>query len=158
MKIKEILKKLSIQDIDGCCLYLLAVNFNLQTDNISVNDNDLSILFINKFIIRAGKKFKININLFEPDIQDKYETFRDIFGKGNRGDKKIVIKKVNRWLNNNPEISFDKLLDLATMWVDEKGKFAGNANYFCYKRTEEGEISRASNIVEEVDDDFSQTI
>lgn len=71
------------------------------------------------------------------------------------GDPKSCKEKLTRWMTDNPNIPFDKIIKAAKMYVGsvENMKFLQRADYFIYKVNEnKEEISTLSSIIDEVDD------
>lgn len=81
------------------------------------------------------------------------EKWRELWPLRQRGNLAIIRKKLNRFIREE-EIELDQIVKVTKVYLEDQSedKFAGNANYFFYKKTDDGEISRCQEYLEVVND------
>ena len=79
--------------------------------------------------------------------------WRKLWPSRQRGNMAIIRRKLNRFIREE-EVELDKILQVTKRYLEDQSedKFAGNANYFFYKKTDDGEISRCQEYLEVVND------
>jgi len=70
-----------------------------------------------------------------------------------RGNTAVIRDKLNRFIREE-EVELDKIVEVTKRYLEDQSedKYAGNANYFFYKRTDDGEISRCKDYLEVVNE------
>lgn len=167
------LREKGVDDITPSVLYLLSIYFNLNSKHTPLSESEFKI--ISKFIhIKSGSLTVNEEDLFENEtsnlqdevdliIEQNIERYRNIFDglfTGSKGTLSAVKKKMKRFLVET-EYTIEELIDAAEYAVRNKGKYAGQADYFMYKRNKDGtETTRAINILEELNkqNDFIKII
>lgn len=168
-----------IKNKEAASLLLIAIKYNLNPAMVLITESDVQKLS-QEGLISLDKSGKINLNedLFnltdnsreiKKSIEENIGKYRDIFKDlfvGSMGSPQGVREKLYKWLVANPDYSMEDVLKAAQYWVTEKKKqvdnpmFIGQADYFIYKRNQDGtESSRLSSVIDEVkeagkDDDF----
>lgn len=100
------------------------------------------------------QKDVLNIDVLTrlPEFRDKWKGLKP----GSMGSLQSCKDKILRWMNENPEYTFDQILAAADNYIDSlKGdyRFLQRADYFIYKQNGHKEDeSRLSSHIDEVDD------
>lgn len=83
--------------------------------------------------------------------EENLELFRDQFPQGLRSSPSVILPKLQRFMLENPEVSFEKIVDAAKYWVEEKADFCGKACNFIYKKEQTGgESSRLTEALDNI--------
>lgn len=97
------------------------------------------------------------------DINGKIDLFRDKWKglkAGSMGSSKSCKNKLIRWMKENPDYSFEQILEAADMYIDSlRGdyRFLQRADYFIFKQeNNREESSRLSAFVDEIGADNTQ--
>lgn len=109
------------------------------------------------------KKVVKSKRLIENEIGERISDYRNLWkGKkaGSMGSAKSCKSKMIRWMEENPEYSFDDILKAARIYLDEEGRntrYLQRADYFIFKQSgHKEEESRLSAYIEEIDNDPSE--
>ena len=112
--------------------------------------------FENPKIIKKSKK-KISAEVVERI--DEYRIKWKGRKAGAMGDKKSCIDKLSRWMETNPEYSFDDILQAADIYLETEGTnrtYLQRADYFIYKQdNNKEETSRLSAFIDEIGTEMS---
>lgn len=91
------------------------------------------------------------------DIKERIEEFRHKWKglkPGAMGSLKSCYLKLARWMNENPEYSFEDILKAADIYIDSLGgdyRYLQRADYFVYKQeNNREESSRLSSFIDEI--------
>lgn len=131
---------------DNVKLYLIALELNLDTSSIILNENDTKK--ISKLCYREKDTFKPIKSIlkdynFETKLEkvkkvnneidlDKYRVIFKGIRQGSMGIKADVHRKLTEaMLKYN--VDFETICELAEQHVNEAGKYANSANYFLKK-------------------------
>ena len=146
MIINPIIKKIIEEEglKDDALLYLLSIYFGLDTVFPSKITNKVNSL---KIVEKDYEEDTINwlIPLFGDieNVKDFIETYRSLFAevdKTKRGDRGTVTKKLNKFLQNNPEYSQESILEATKAYIDDYcdknhiSKYLMQADYFIEKQ------------------------
>lgn len=82
--------------------------------------------------------------------EDKVRDFMDLFPPGHRSNVGLVQSKMTRFLKEHPKYDYGDIYDAAIRWVEAKGDYCGDAKYFFYKKTTDGEFSRCLEVLETI--------
>lgn len=100
----------------------------------------------------AEKKNEIAV-----DIKEKIEEFRSKWKglkPGSMGSLKSCYLKLARWMSENPEYSFEEVLQAADLYIESLGgdyRYLQRADYFIYKQeNNREESSRLSSFIDEI--------
>lgn len=78
---------------------------------------------------------------------------------GSMGDKQSCIEKLSRWMEVNPEYSFEDILKAADVYLNTEGTnltYLQRADYFIYKQdVNKDEVSRLSAFIDEIGTDVN---
>jgi len=105
----------------------------------------------NKKIIKKSKRV-IN-SLVEDNIhlyRDKWKGLKP----GSMGGLQSCKEKLTRWITENPEYSFDDILNAADLYLNTEGrntKYLQRADYFIFKKDGKEESSRLSAFIDDLD-------
>lgn len=160
MKISEKLLKQVIEssendlEVSSKLLYLLSVYFGLNSSQVIITDEqikEISHLVSKKGVDLFDEGFqKAKLEPLREEFIEEYRNVFDNLFPGSRGSLSAVKKKLKRFFKEN-QINEQELLDAAKYAVRTKGKYAGQADYFLYKRNKDGsESTRALDIIEEL--------
>lgn len=120
----------------------------------------IGILQAHNLITRKSKKLdtaeltpeaKVIIGDDDELITDEWiNQWRSLWPSGMRGDKAIIRKKLNRFLQEE-DVELDTIVRVTERYLASQSepKYAGNANYFFYKETKDGVVSRCKQWLEE---------
>lgn len=159
----DLLSSLNITPNDYCFLY--ARYFNLIDFEDSVNFDRLEaegyIKLADKIVLREKAKSLLE-GTMTPKIEGVSEwidDFRGLFrGKkiGSMGDKKSCIKKMDKFLNENPEVTKEQIMTSTERYINSERKnnymYLQRADYFISKQdNNKNETSRLAIMVEEVE-------
>lgn len=101
------------------------------------------------------KKSKRTINLLVDERVDEFRNKWQGLKPGSMGSKKACKEKLNRWMKENPEYSFEDILKAADLYLATEGanlRFLQRADYFIFKQdTYKDEMSRLSAFIDELD-------
>jgi len=102
---------------------------------------------------KSIKKSSRAINL---ELDDFIKEFRLLWkGKkpGSMGSEKAVRDKMYRWMQENPSYSKEDILKAAKLYLDDLNNnvYLQQADYFIYKKDVNGESSRLSAFIDEID-------
>ena len=101
------------------------------------------------------KKSKRAINLLVDERIDEFRNKWQGLKPGSMGSKKACKEKLNRWMKENPEYSFEDILKAADLYLATEGanlRFLQRADYFIFKQdTYKDEMSRLSAFIDELD-------
>lgn len=179
----DVLGELDLSINEFCAIWDIYENRKLPFDDSNINYNTLQkkqfIKIIKnekglvKFILRekaismidllitgerrtSYKKQKESLNI---DILTRLPEFRNKWKglkPGSMGSLPSCKDKLIRWMNENPEYTFDQILKAADIYIDSlKGdyRFIQRADYFIYKQeNNREESSRLSAHIDEIDD------
>lgn len=91
-------------------------------------------------------------------VDDRINEFRDKWKglkAGSMGSLKACKVKLSRWMHENPNYTFDKILDAADLYLSTEGlntRFLQRADYFIFKQeNNREESSRLSAFIDDVD-------
>lgn len=91
------------------------------------------------------------------EVSDRIGEFREVWKGikvGSMGDRSSCEAKLIRWRKNNPDYSFDDIINAAKAYVDSvrNTSYLQRADYFVYKQTgrKDEEESRLSAFIDEV--------
>lgn len=95
----------------------------------------------------------------KPHVKEDYDInlFRDKWkglARGSMGGKNSCKEKMNRWMKENPEYSYDDVLKAADIYIDSLNNnytYLQRADYFIFKKEGKDESSRLSAYVDEID-------
>lgn len=115
-----------------------------------------------KIIKKSKKRIKAEVVGRIDEYRSKWKGLK----AGSMGDRNSCIEKLSRWMENNPEYSFDDILKAADLYLDTEGrnlKFLQKADFFIYKQdANKIDSSRLSafidDISEDIDSDWTSTI
>jgi hypothetical protein len=104
-----------------------------------------------KLVVTKSGTDDINVRLVE---EEDVEKLRKIFPPGKRSNVKLIREKMTRFLQEHPEVTVDKILKAAYLWVYDKGEYCGDAQYFFFKKERDGtELSRCLEFLDYVEPD-----
>lgn len=103
-------------------------------------------------------KKQMNVDMLTrlPELRAKWKGLK----AGSMGDLKGCKTKLTRWMNENPEYTFDDIIGAADAYIESLGgdyRYLQRADYFIYKQ--EGnreETSRLSAFIDEANSSTSQ--
>lgn len=91
-------------------------------------------------------------------VKDRVEEFRNKWRglkPGSMGSKKSCEQKLSRWMKENPEYSFDEILQAVDLYLNTEGRdlrFLQRADYFIYKQdNNKEENSRLSAYIDDLE-------
>lgn len=167
--IQYVKKTKKIKNKDAAILLLFAVKYKLDPAFVLLTEGDVQILsqlnvikwnqkgeveIVDKTFREKDTERELKLSI-EEKISDYRNIFRDLF-IGSMGSPKGVKDKMFRWLTENPNYTIDDVIHAAKYWVDNKRKevdnpmFIGQADYFIFKRNQDGtESSRLSSVIEQ---------
>lgn len=184
----ELLNNLDISVNEFLYLYNIYTDFNLinlDTDMVDIDklenkrlikvyDNSLALrqdginliemLLIdnNKTIKEENKNIKKSDRLINEEVNNNIKEFRELWRglkPGSMGSLQSCKDKMKRWIKNNPEYSFDDIINAAKLYLNTEGRnirFLQRADYFIYKqsnnREEESRLSAFIDDTAETDD------
>lgn len=109
-----------------------------------------------KIVKKSGKKIKA-------EVVERINEFRNLWSglkAGSMGSRQSCIDKLSRWMETNPEYSFDQILKAATLYLNTEGMnltYIQRADYFIYKQeNNKEESSRLSAFIDEIDTTVAQ--
>ena len=124
----------------------------------------VKISFSNEDDKKIVKRSKRAIN---KEIDDRINEFRNKWKglkPGSMGALHSCKEKLSRWMDENPEYSFEDILKAADLYLSTEGtnlKFLQRADYFIYKKDGREESSRLSAFVDDVgiaNDDWTSNL
>lgn len=104
-------------------------------------------------LTKKSKRDQVNIDIVTrlPEFREKWKGLKP----GSMGSLKSCRDKLTRWMNENPEYTFDDVLKAAEAYIDSLGgdyRFLQRADYFIYKQeNNREESSRLSAFIDEID-------
>ena len=103
-----------------------------------------------KIIKKSSKKIKAEVVERVNEYRGKWQGLR----AGSMGGKQSCIDKLSRWMETNPQYTFDKILQAVQLYLDTEGgnlTYLQRADYFIYKQeNNREEASRLSAFIDEV--------
>lgn len=103
-----------------------------------------------KIIKKSSKKIKAEVLERVGEYRGKWHGLK----AGSMGDRQSCITKLSRWMETNPEYSFEQILDAAQLYLDTEGTnltYLQRADYFIYKQeSNKEETSRLAAFIDEV--------
>lgn len=103
-----------------------------------------------KIIKKSSKKIKAEVLERVDEFRGKWAGLK----AGSMGDKSACITKLSRWMETNPEYSFDQIIRAVDLYLDTEGRnltYLQRADYFIYKQeNNREESSRLSTFIDEV--------
>lgn len=162
----SLIKKFKYRDNPSACLlYLYALENELDTNVIKISAPDLAYLRKEKIIIREDNKIIVNPNNHVEGFYDKVKEYRKLFKgirDGSMGNLQITLKKMRKWLMENPEYSIEDVMIFAEQYVLEKAGLARNADNFIYKTIKtdgvQAVVSTLSDFIESKKDNMNYQI
>lgn len=133
------LLKTSPYNKDDLIITMFQVKFNLG----KLNTDHLVWLGQNNLIRRGATGLELTCKLFSDDEISEYtphefevnvDEYRALFKgvrRGSMGDKSIVKDYLQRFMSENPEYSFEDILEVTREYV--RGEYVSNADNFIYK-------------------------
>lgn len=116
----------------------------------------LSYLSIDSFKeFNAPKIIKKSSKKIKAEVVERIEDYRKLWSgrkAGSMGDKSSCITKLSRWMETNPEYSFEDILKAAQLYLDTESnvQYLQRADYFIYKQeANKDETSRLSAYIDE---------
>ena len=106
--------------------------------------------------IKSDVYTKVSTRTINQIIKERLHEFRSLWkglAPGSMGSKKSCEEKLSRWIKENPEYSFDDILQAAKNYINSLGgnyKYLQRADYFIFKKEGKEESSRLSAFIEEV--------
>lgn len=104
----------------------------------------------------------------QDEIKERIQEYRNIFKGlkiGSMGSKNSCIEKLQKWVKENPEYSFDDILKAANIYIESLSsyQYLQRADYFIYKQDKNGSInSSLSAYIDEInnniDENWQQTL
>lgn len=155
----ERLKELDIYS-DATHLFLYAIENELDLECIKIPTEDIIKLSKNGFIERSVDLDHIVLARQETPLEARIEEYRGLFSATNLGvpkmnDKKSTLAKMRRWLRENPEYSFDDVLEFTNMYLKELSSpiYSKKSGNFLFKResTKAEEESTLSAFISELE-------
>jgi len=157
-QLQKKLQNLSLKKYDSCLLYCITIGLNLDSDLISVDEEDLNTL--NKHVLT--RDYTLNRITFKEtaekpqseDLTQFIKEYREIFRgikSGSMGDSTAIRAKITRWRIENPQYSLEDIKTAAQYHIDNTApQFTRLAHYFIYKRgVNKEEISTLSATIDE---------
>jgi len=154
-KDEDMLKYLKNVDLE----YLQSNNY-IRIINISVSAED----FIDDVILLdKSKNLFINSESEEKvfNVENWYQDYRRLFAgtkPGAMGDKKATLKKLQKFLKDNPEYTVEDIFNITREYIDSfqgNYKYLQQADYFIYKEdTNKIVRSRLLTLLEEKGSNF----
>jgi hypothetical protein len=101
---------------------------------------------------RKKKKKSINVDVLTriPEFRAKWKGLK----RGSMGSLQSCKDKLARWMNDNPDYTFDEILAAADAYIESLGgdyRFLQRADYFIYKQeNNREESSRLSAFIDEL--------
>jgi hypothetical protein len=96
-------------------------------------------------LAKKGKELIESESLHDDDVN----KIRKAFPQGDRGSLGAVKAKMYEFMKNHPKATLRDIETAAKLWVEKKGKYCGNAQYFFYKKTSDGNVeSRCEEFLE----------
>jgi hypothetical protein len=124
-------------------LLLFCIEHNIDSEYVILHENteeDLKLLDkarILKYDYDLDKYVLTKDKLAE-DIRDEIDIYRAVFSKGEKGliglvpgalgDRKEIVKKLNRWFKENKDYSMSDVINTARYYVNDITK-SGNLKY-----------------------------
>lgn len=103
------------------------------------------------------KEIKKSKRAIDSLLDERVDEFRNKWQglkPGSMGSKKACKEKLNRWMKENPEYSYEDILKAADLYLATEGaniRFLQRADYFIFKQdTYKDEMSRLSAFVDEL--------
>ena len=115
------------------------------------------------------KEVKKSNRIISEDVNNRIEEFRNLWKglkAGSMGSLKSCKDKMTRWMKENPEYSFDEIIEAAKLYLRTEGmnlRFLQRADYFIYKQSNNREEeSRLSAYIDDIDnnddEDWTSTL
>lgn len=117
-------------------------------------------LYVNTEVSFGKKVKKINksIRQINKDVSSRINEYREKW-KGLRpgamGGRKSCKEKLTRWMKENPEYTFDDILQAVDIYLSTEGanlRYLQRADYFIFKKDGKEESSRLSAFIDEIDE------
>lgn len=105
---------------------------------------------------KVKKIYKKSVRFISNIVEENVEEFRKVFKglkTGSMGDSQSCKEKLTRWMNAHPEVSIDKIIKAAKIYVGsvDNMRYLQRADYFIYKVNEnKEETSTLSSIIDDV--------
>ena len=103
------------------------------------------------------KEIKKSKRAIDSLLDERVDEFRNKWQglkPGSMGSKKACKEKLNRWMKENPEYSYEDILKAADLYLATEGaniRFLQRADYFIFKQdTYKDEMSRLSAFIDEL--------
>lgn len=117
---------------------------------LTINSTDVKTH--NKKIVK--KSNNLNNKIFDEKITEYRELWRGL-KPGSMGSLQSCKDKMKRWMESNPEYTFDNIINAAKLYLRTEGmslRFLQRADYFIYKQeNNREESSRLSAFIDDVD-------
>jgi hypothetical protein len=108
-----------------------------------------------KIVKKSKKKIKAEVVERINEYRNKWSGLK----AGAMGDKQSCIEKLSRWMEINPEYSFEDILKAADIYLNTEGTnltYLQRADYFIYKQdVNKDEVSRLSAFIDEIETDVN---
>lgn len=127
-----------------------------------INLIEMLLIDNNKTIKEENKNIKKSDRLINEEVNNNIKEFRELWRglkPGSMGSLQSCKDKMKRWIKNNPEYSFDDIINAAKLYLNTEGRnirFLQRADYFIYKqsnnREEESRLSAFIDDTAETDD------
>ena len=109
----------------------------------------------NKIIKKSKKQVTAEVTERISEYRSKWKGLK----AGAMGGRKDCIQKLTRWMLENPEYSFDQILNAADLYLSTEGmntRYLQRADYFIFKQdVHKGEASRLSAFIDELEEPAS---
>lgn len=103
-----------------------------------------------------SKKIKKSSRIIDNEIDLFIKEYRQLWKGlklGSMGSESACKEKLARWMKNNPTYSKEDILKAAKLYLDNINNYTylQQADYFIYKKDANGESSKLSAFIEEID-------
>lgn len=109
------------------------------------------------------KEIKKSKRVISSEIEERIHEFRDKWRglkTGSMGSEKACKEKLNRWMKENPNYSFEQILKAVDLYLNTEGtnlRYLQRADYFIFKQeNSKEEVSRLSAFIDEIDNNSVQ--
>lgn len=137
----------------------IKLNDNLEAELRQSGIDLIDFLSIDSFKdFNSTKIIKKSKRTISAEVVGRINEYRDKWKglkPGSMGSKQSCIDKLSRWMENNPEYSFEDILFAANLYLNTEGtnlRFLQKADFFIYKQeNNKEESSRLSAFIDEID-------
>lgn len=170
-QIKKLVSQSKVKAKDAAVLLIYAIENNINPACVLITEQDIQRLS-KAGVIYIDKKGspKVNYDLLkESDKERQYKEIYDYVSNhiedyrklwkglftGSMGTPSACVDKATEWLINNPDYTFEDIINAAKYWINNKSQelsnpmMMGQADYFIYKQVDGVQTSRLSSIIDE---------